>query len=152
MRNFHIYGIADTSKLSCYFQIGETQNLKSAVFQITCPDKIILLLFRIIVLRTIQFDHQLRLVTVEIHNVVANFILPAELKVVMSKEVIPKKVFFLRLVFFSISEKGVSDFCFVPWPVPSCRSCSGERRLSPFLIHRFAVPLPLGGRYCGFAA
>ena len=94
-------------------------------------------------LRTVQLHHKLRLVTIEIDNIITNDILSAKLEWISSQKLIPQQALFFGL---ALSQRlGILFQVLVPFhTIPSQRECRLSRRLSPFLIRPFGAPFPRG--------
>ena len=64
--------------------------MQSVCLQMFCSLGVVLLGIRVLVLVAVEFDHQMGLRTVKIHNVIADGALPVELYRITSQKIVPE--------------------------------------------------------------
>ena len=88
--------LADPSEVSGNIRIGNTNHRHSEFLQIFRANLVGTLILRLIVLRTVQLNHEFRFGTIEIHNESSKDSLSTEFGRMMPQIIIPEMPFFLR--------------------------------------------------------
>ncbi len=73
---FQISFFANSAKPTIYFCIADPHYVYFHFFQIGCPNSVFLFLLRSIMLSSVQFDGKTCFCAVEIHDIIANGLLP----------------------------------------------------------------------------
>ena len=86
--------LAHSIKFSGNFQIGKPEDMESLGFQIFGADTVFFDFLGIVVLGSVQFYDQFCFVTVEIRNVISDYVLSAKLEGVFAEKIVPEQEFF----------------------------------------------------------
>ena len=102
----HINVFAYTPEILHDRIVWNPDHQQSPIFKLRCSDLVCQHTFRFVMLGAIQFDHELRLSTIEICDIPVNYLLAKESYRIITKEVIPHMSFFFRHV--SSQRTGIS--------------------------------------------
>ena len=117
-----------TAKVLEYGIVRNPYNFQASGFQCFRSVRIFSLIFRVIMLRTVQFQDQSCIVTIKVNNIAVNHLLSQKTNRIAAQKVIPQAAFFLRHIF----AKGFRMIgqCGIMFPFQNI-TCFVGRRISP---------------------